>query len=368
MTSERNLKPVRIKRIIGFLLLAVSLFSLAACSKSDEEKIPDGMQVASVAGAEYRLFVPTTWNLNTDYGVSGAYYSLIDQSNVSLIAYPKTEELLNRIDPDGQAESLLDAFWKNQCLAVIEETGANTFRIESKDESDTLLLGDANAHRYLTKTTVKEIDLMILQVVAERAGKFYVFSFVATESMYERLTPDVEKILEEFRFSDTPYTPEKTMKEIPEDAKTPEGMQRASTKQSGYRFYVPSDWKVDTEHSVIGARAADGSNISVVPYLPDFSMNVAEFFDLTVKEFETVLGKNAYCNLSPDPAETVKIDGREALVRHYTLTIGGTTYEYRQYLFIADGMIYNVTYTALPEHFASHQAEVERMLDELIFD
>ena len=68
-----------IARLAACLLALAAALGLASCAAKGEET-PNGMMIASCAGADYRLYVPNTWVLNTSYGVSGAYRDLARQS------------------------------------------------------------------------------------------------------------------------------------------------------------------------------------------------------------------------------------------------------------------------------------------------
>ena len=52
---------------------------------------------------------------------------------------------------------------------------------------------------------------------------------------------------------------------------------------------------------------------------------------------------------------------------HYRLTIGGETYEYLQVVTYYKGNIYNLTYTALPDYFEAHRAEVDQIISAFRF-
>ena len=65
------------------LLCAALLTGLVSCVKiGGGDDVPEGMQNATVAGADYRLYVPTTWVVqNSSPNVSGAYRDLSRQSS-----------------------------------------------------------------------------------------------------------------------------------------------------------------------------------------------------------------------------------------------------------------------------------------------
>ena len=72
------------RRPLALLCALLMLLSLVSCAASEGEEVPANMQIASCAGADYRLYVPTSWVPNTSYGISGAYRDLSNQSTVSV--------------------------------------------------------------------------------------------------------------------------------------------------------------------------------------------------------------------------------------------------------------------------------------------
>ena len=83
----------RFVRPLLLLLCAALLTGLVSCVKiGGGDDVPEGMQNATVAGADYRLYVPTTWVVqNSSPNVLGAYRDLSRQSSVSVAKYPMTD-------------------------------------------------------------------------------------------------------------------------------------------------------------------------------------------------------------------------------------------------------------------------------------
>ena len=86
----------RILSLVLCLLLLATM--LVACAGKDDE-VPENMQYATVAGSDYRLFLPIDWNLLTDTGVSGGYASA---QNVAII-YAKVYD-----NPEGLS---VEEYW-----------------------------------------------------------------------------------------------------------------------------------------------------------------------------------------------------------------------------------------------------------------
>lgn len=363
----------RIIKATALLLCLCMLFAFSACNKDQPEGVPDGMILASAAGADFRLYVPTTWNLNTAYGISGAYFNLSRQSTVSVVKYPITEDMQTELDaltasvPSEQlGEERIDWFFTNYCKPVMESQSlGGSFGEEEKKAP--ALLDTANAWRYHYKGIVNQKSLQFLQIVAEREGAFYVFGFTVEEELYEVRLGDVNSMLEHFVFAE-PYEPDDYAKSLDENAEAPEGMRLASGDEVAYRFYVPKDWIVDREQRIFAAYvASDLSSVSVVPYRPNVeSMSVDQFFTLCREQMLATAGEDGYEQLT-EPTK-MQIGEREATVYVYRYRVGNRDFYYKQAVAAYKGMIYSITYTAANEQaFEAHMGEVDAILSAFQF-
>ena len=352
----------------ALMLCLCMLLAFSACNKDQPEGVPDGMMLASAAGADFRLYVPTSWNLNTAYGVSGAYFNLSIQSTVSVVKYPITQAMQTELDalaaslPAEQVgEGRIDWFFTNHCKPILEEQslGGSFSEVEAKAPA---LLDTVNAWLYRYKGIVNQKDLQFMQIVAEREGAFYVFSFTVEDSHYEVLIANVNSMLENFVFAE-PYEPDDYAKSLDADVVVPEGMQLASGDEVGYRFFAPKDWIVDREQRIFAAYVpSDLSSVSVVPYMPDVeSMSVDQFFTLCREQMTATAGESGYEQLA-EPTK-LQLGGREATVYTYRYRIGGRDFYYLQAVAAYKSMIYSVTYTAgSQEAFDAHMGEVNAIL------
>ena len=348
------------------LLMGMLVASFVACSDDEGEYIPEGMQIANCEGDDFRLYVPTSWNLNNAYGVAGAYYNISVQSTVSVVKYPVTEEMKATLPEGGDATknaARLDAFAEQYCKAAIASQAVGEVLVEENDLSISLL-DDVTAHQYHYYATVKGENLHFLTVIGERGGAFYVFTFTCAPDLYENLLPDVEKMLTEFIFAD-PYDPDDYAREQG-DGEAPEGMILVSNKDVAYRFYAPDTWKANYDQQVFAAyREDDRSNVSVIPYMPQKEgMSVAEYFGICKNQMIDIGGEGSFTLISE---EETTLGGRNATVYVYTYVIGGKTYQYKQVIAVYRSMVYSMTYTATPENFEKHLADVDAMIDAFEF-
>ncbi|MBE6589716.1 MAG: DUF1795 domain-containing protein [Ruminococcaceae bacterium] len=356
------------KRILSFVLCAVLLLAFSACTQGEEGEVaPDGMQFATAAGADYRLYIPTHWSVNVDYGVSGGYYSLGTQSTVSAQKYPITEEMRDAMPGEGasNAKARADWFYEQSLKPLVASLASGG--LETVDVNCVaVLLDGVNARQYHVTATIKDVKLQFVHVVGERKDAFYVIALTVADELYVNLKEDFATIRDAFVFSDTPYAPTETMKELPADENTPDGMQAASNSDVAYGFYVPASWRVDRNHSIFAAVAPDGSSsVSVVPYLPhsDEQMSVKDYFDWNRANLKKT-SPEGYTDVSE---KEITLDGVPAMQYEYTYTVGGRTYCYLQVVAAWRGMFYNLTYTALPENYESNLGDVQRIIEAFDF-
>ena len=379
-------------RIAALLCCVAMLFVCASCANTGDSNVPLGMKNATAAGDDFRLFVPSVWNINTAYGISGAYYTMSKQSSVSVVKYEVTAEMraeLELITEPAETEAQtqadttegessteepvlglsglrIDWFFTNRVLPTVEEMALGGSLIQVTEDTRSGVLDDANARQHHLTATVRGNKMHFNYIIAERGDAFYVFSFIAVDDLYLSLSADVQRMVDEFYF-DAPYVPDDYMKELDLNAEVPEGMRLASNNDVAYRFYVPTEWTLNRDEEIFSAYlTSDRSSVSVVPYMPDVeSMSVSEFFALCEDMMKTTAGEGGYELLKTE--KEIDLGGRMATAYTYTFTVGGVKYQYKQVVAAYNSMIYSLTYTALPEHFEAHLADVDRMIDAFVF-
>ena len=170
-------------RILSLLLVVVILLLAMTSCGAPTTEVPEGMQLASLDGAEYALFVPEAWTLNKNSGVSGAYVSAYDKSNVSLISYLPTEVLTT------------EQYW---------EKCAQSYAAEFDDyalvESGSATMGGMTVPYYVYTATIGGDSYKFLQAIAGNGGMFYNLTYTALTDSYDLHIEEVMKIIEEFTF------------------------------------------------------------------------------------------------------------------------------------------------------------------------
>ena len=284
----------------ALLLTLTLLLCLASCSTGDatDEQTPEGMKLATCAGEDFRLYVPTVWNENIDYGISGAYYHLSTQSTVSAKKYPITPEMQSQMANAGEKGNI-QWFWEEYCLSVVKSYAFGN-EVEQVEEPASAVLGKLNAKQYHYTARVNGVATEFLQVVGEKSDAFYVLTFTIDATLYSALQTDMQNMIGSFTIPGTPYEPEGYQKVLDENAEAPEGMKLASNKDVAYLFYVPTSWTVEKQESIFAAYVeADKTSISVVPYMPAVeSMSVAEYFAMVRKELEDFVSPSGLTMIS----------------------------------------------------------------------
>ena len=340
----------KLVRLICTLLAALLLTcGLSACAASTE--VPDGYQYATCGGEYFRLFVPTQWTVNTESGISSAFESNT-QAQVSL-----TEVAFI---PDETSENAPLAQFVDSHMAEL----AKLKDYKQEKSFDSTLAGHrAKDITYLA--TVGGKTLRFRQLLSRVSGRYYVFTYSAPTEYFDLRLDAVDEILENITFESFPFEGEDQRK-IP-DVEAPEGMKLVSDNEVAYRFFAPESWIRDVKNgqNLVYVSENDRSNVSVMAYEPEdyTTYTVEQYWSECKAEFEASFED---FTLVSEGETTLDGGSRKAKVFEYTYTLGGVTYHTRQTVCIV-GMLYAVTYTALPENYDAHLEDVIKMEEALHF-
>ena len=92
-------------------------------------------------------------------------------------------------------------------------------------------------------------------------------------------------------------------------------------------------------------------------------MSVKEYFEAS-EEMMRITSGNQYTRISE---KEITFGGGRALQYEYEYTVGGVTYRYLQVVVGYKSMIYNLTYTSLPQNFEANRADVEAIIAAFTF-
>jgi hypothetical protein len=177
--------PTAARLLCALLALCLLGGSLVACSGDSE--VPEGYQYATCNGEYFRLFVPTQWTVNTESGVSGGCYSLLEGTAVSMTEVPFDKPA------DGEGEDLtatLEDFFTAHTAEI-----AKLRNYKAEKEFD-ITLGSYKAKDITYSATVGEDTYRYRQVLTKVSGRFYLFTYSSKTDTFDYWLDTVDEILE----------------------------------------------------------------------------------------------------------------------------------------------------------------------------
>ncbi len=173
------------KKIIAITLAAlIAALALVSCGK-EETEAPLGFIEISSDDVTYDLFVPDEWTPDLSTGVTSAYYSGQDPSNISLMAF----------ELDGTVTSIED-YWKKyepSLKAVLPDLA-----YEGEPELDKL--DGVDAVQYTYTATMSGTAYKFIQIVAFKDNTAYIFTYTAAADKFDTHIEDVVEMLVNFKF------------------------------------------------------------------------------------------------------------------------------------------------------------------------
>jgi len=330
-----------IKRIFVLILILLLGLSTIACGKNSD--VPEGMQAAHQQGEPFRLYVPDNWTLNEGSGISGAFYFAPDLISVSARYQTPAEEIT--------VEQYLAECAAGYALTL---TDFVTVSIEPA------VLGGADAQK-LTYTMILETKPYTgYQICTLHEGDMISLNIYLPTDALALHGQTIADITANFVLAQKaePKNDEVT------DKHTPDGMKIASHDKLEYRLYVPKSWICDSTSKKTEAYYPESgnSNVSVTSYSPDTVVTVSEHWASCKEAYaKSITGFTLVSE------QNTTVANKDAVDVIYLATYEGVTFRLRQVFLVYREMVYTITYTALPENFDTHSADVDRMISEFHF-
>ena len=331
-------------RVLCVCLAAILLIcGFSSCAATSE--VPDGYQYATCGGEYFRLFVPTQWTVNTESGISGAYSARNISVTMTEVAF---------VHDETKEAAPLEQYLEGHLAEL-----AKMKDFKKEKTFDTTMSGyRAKDITYIA--TVAGQNLRFRQVLTRVEGRYYLFTYTAPADSFEAYLTIVDGILEEITFESFPFEAEDKRK-IPDDVQPPEGMKLVSDNEVAYRFYVPESWhrEPNVGQNFVYVSEDDRCNVSVLGYdSGNDATYTAETYWNECRDHYTATLENFM--LISETETTMDGGAKASKTYEYTYTLGGVQYHVRQTICFV-GMIYNMTYTATPEHFTTHLEDVVAM-------
>ena len=188
------------KKILCLILILVSIFTLAACSR-EEGEAPVGMKNAAGKANDFYLYVPDEWIVNTSDTdlMASARVSENDSSNVTMIGYADSENEYNDIDSYWNYYS---SELENRIFDKIKdsETGEEKSSFTLTNDGENILVNEKAAKKYEYTGKVAGLDLSYMQIIIKRDNVFYIFTYTSTPELYSKHDTELEMILNFIEF------------------------------------------------------------------------------------------------------------------------------------------------------------------------
>lgn len=181
----------------------IVLCATVSCGDADEQWYPAGMKLASSDKIDYKMWVPDDWIVDISTGVTAAYVSESDRSNVTLTAFSLTagDNYMSISQYWSKYKEELEKTFPDISVIDTGEDGASDALTEENDLGVTLLVDGVAAKKYVYTATVTGTNYKFMQVIFIREGYVYLLTYTAMPENYDLHTEDVDKIIENFRFS-----------------------------------------------------------------------------------------------------------------------------------------------------------------------
>lgn len=137
----------------------------------------------------------------------------------------------------------------------------------------------------------------------------------------------------------------------------PDGMKNASAENAKFYLYVPDSWYEQTEINSAVSPLRDGANVNATTYLADTAYTPVTYWETKALPEINLAFKDALL-VEAECGET-ELGGLKAMRYVYDATLGGVSYRFMQIIAVDSNMVYTLTYTAKPEHYATHLEDVE---------
>ncbi len=332
------------KKSIALALLIALLLSLTACGGGDpsagaELPVPEGMKLAE-EGDGYTFFVPEEWVVDTSTGITTAYVSAVDPSNITLVRV-RTDE-----DPESYfaaSEAKLSSLFEE--YAEVADASSNNTTFGGRPAIVRVYGGKLLGTPYTVK-----------QYLCREGEYLYLFTYTAKNEIpsgdvtyFARHEETVDAAAAAFAFTGTATPPAEGESEPP--VTNADGLVLISDPAvSRYSLYVPSAWTPDLGNGTTSA-TREGAVLTLSYEIPSED-TVEAYWEKKDSDYRTLYENytliDAECSPPAEKLEdvTVWLGGRQAVRYVFTFTRAGITYKTQKLITVEGIYVYTLTYTA----------------------
>ena len=149
--------------------------------------VPEGMQLLSNKAVDYIMFVPESWKISVNTGMSAARASDTSSACISVVAFDiRTSDM--------------DAFWNSYETDIKSTYGNMTYVSEENKYTPTVLDGYESARTYGFTVKKGETVYRYAETVLIKDGYVYMITYSAEVDEFATYEADREKIISEFCF------------------------------------------------------------------------------------------------------------------------------------------------------------------------
>ena len=191
-----------IKALLSLTLCLVFLLGLASCGNKQDPNAPEGYVTASDECADYYLYVPSKWLVDT------AKNSLMASARASQYTSTPNVTMMPCSDDASEYATIGDywSYYKGTLEKVFDlakdengnTTDKSSFTLEGEPSS--LKAGGRDAMKYVYTATLSGIELKYVQLIIKSGSTMHIFTYTATLDSYDE--EQVNDIINNIKFKD----------------------------------------------------------------------------------------------------------------------------------------------------------------------
>lgn len=188
------------KKTVILLIAAIIAVTAAACTEAELDA-PVGMKLISDEAADYYLYVPSTWVVAQQEGLTSAYVSVSDPSNVSCARYTVKNTDIFALDTSAESSaSPAVQYARNYWTGYQSDLAAALPGYMEIGEPAVAYLDGNEAVVYTYAATLSGVEYKFSAVVCVIEYQVYILTYTATAEAYQNNAESFTSIIDNFKF------------------------------------------------------------------------------------------------------------------------------------------------------------------------